>query len=493
MNIKMTGNMKKISMILGASLLVLTAGCQKLGEGVNTDNTYTPEVEEGHEVELYATLPVTRTTLSSDFKLEWNENDVMAVFNAPTGTYGYSSNLKFAIDENAEGKFSPAEGVEVPFEDGVNYDWFVCTPWREANGAVELKTPKGQSKEDGYFPIGAATQNGYDNSDHISNSDIMVGKAINTRTPEITLKHLAVLHKFTVTNNSDKPTVITKLTFNGGDNKLFGTFWIDLTADEPAIDVNKANGAFNERALTVKNGTELAVGKSADFYVMTAPFTLKTGQTFKVTIETSTGTQVVEKTAPADIDFAAGTYNTASLVYNYVPVYADHLYYETFNTQTSLTDVSVTNSNVTVDRWAKYDKAGLTVYDGIVSNVNYINAKNSTISRYVSQTAIIGMDDLYADLNNGEITITGIKLHGYTKLNLSLFQTYKNSELLVEYSIDEGNTWTKIAEYVNPNTATCEERSTNFEIGENADIIWLKLTSTSRPRIDNIKLTWQAE
>ena len=381
----------------------------------------------------------------------------------------------------------------MPFEDGVNYDWFVCTPWREANGAVELKTPKGQSKEDGYFPIGAATQNGYDNSDHISNSDIMVGKAINTRTPEITLKHLAVLHKFTVTNNSDKPTVITKLTFNGGDNKLFGTFWIDLTADEPAIDVTKANGAFNERALTVKNGTELAVGKSADFYVMTAPFTLKTGQTFKVTIETSTGTQVVEKTAPADIDFAAGTYNTASLVYDYVPVYADHLYYETFNTQTSLTDVSVTNSNVTVDRWAKYDKAGLTVYDGIVSNVNYINAKNSTISRYVSQTAIIGMDDLYADLNNGEITITGIKLHGYTKLNLSLFQTYKNSELLVEYSIDEGNTWTKIAEYVNPNTTTCEERSTNFEIGENADIIWLRLTSTSRPRIDNIKLTWQAE
>jgi len=491
--------MKKISMILGASLLVLTAGCQKLGEGVNPDNTYTPEVEEGYEVELYATLPVTRTTLSSDFKLEWNEKDVMAVFNAPTGTSEYSSNLKFAIDENAEGKFSPAEGVEVPFEDGVNYDWFVCTPWRETNGAVELKTPKGQSMEDGYFPIGAATQNGYDNSDHISNSDIMVGKAINTRTPEITLKHLAVLHKFTVTNNSDKPTVITKLTFNGGDNKLFGTFWIDLTADEPAIDVTKANGAFNERALTVKNGTELAVGKSADFYVMTAPFTLRTGQTFKVTIETSTGTQVVEKTAPADIDFAAGTYNTASLVYNYVPVYADHLYSDTFNDSTSeLSPGTNFTEGSMKTRWESYlaDLSGLIVYDGNKSSISYdwtwcqLNRQNAS--------AVAGMDDMHLwfhATNAADFTVSGIKLHGKTSLNLSFDMTYKSAGLKIEYRLDDSDEWKEVAtkklDDVSGAFAKC---SFNFDVESGHQTISLRFTKTSAsPRIDNIKLTWQAE
>ena len=227
--------MKKISMILGGAILVLAAGCQKLGEGMTPDNTDAPEVGEGQKVELFATLPLTRTTLSSDFKLVWNKSDQIAVFNAPTGTTEYSENLKFKIDEDATGKFLPVEGVEVPFEDGVNYDWFVCCPYRSTGGSAELKSPKGQSGEDGYFPIGAQTQTGYDNAAHIGGIDVMVGKATDTRTPDVHLKHLAVLHKFTVTNNSDKPTVITKLTLNGGENKLFGTFWIDLTADEPGI------------------------------------------------------------------------------------------------------------------------------------------------------------------------------------------------------------------------------------------------------------------
>lgn len=484
--------MKKISMILGGAILVLAAGCQKLGEGVTPDNTDAPAVGDGQKVELFAKLPVTRTTLSSEFKLEWNKSDEIAVFNAPTGTENYSGNLHFKIDEDAAGKFSPVEGVEVPFVEDVNYDWFVCSPYREKNGVAELNGPKGASKDDGYFPIGATTQTGYNNTLHIGGSDIMVGKAVNTREPVVALKHLAVLHKFTVTNRSDKPAIITKLTLNGGDNKLFGTFWIDLTADAPAIDINKANGTFNERALTVKDGTELAVGESADFYMMTAPFTLNTGETLKMTIETSTGTQVIEKTATADIDFKAGTYNTASLVYDYVPAYADHLYYETFASET-LASVSSKDNQLRTERWTSYDKLGTSVYDGVVSNINYINASNSTISRYVASTAIIGMDDLYADLNNGSITISGIRLHGYTKLNFSLLQTYKNSELRVEYSVDEGETWTEIATYKNPSTSTCEIRSTDFELDKAADVIWLRLTSTSRPRIDNIKLTWQAE
>ena len=478
--------MKRISIFFVASVLVFAAGCQK---GFEENNG--PEVPgEASEVVLTANLPQTKTTLEEGYKVTWNKNDEIAVFNAEAGTDVYSDNLRFHIDQNAEGKFSAVEGIEVPFEDGVNYDWYVCSPWRKD----ELHSPKGQSSEDGYFPIGAQTQTGYNNSAHIAAADIMVGKALDTRTPSVALKHLGVLHKFTVTNKSDKPTVITKLTFNGGDNKIFGTFWIDITADNPAIDVTKANGSFNERALIVKNGTELPVGESADFYIITAPFTLNEGEIFKVTIETSTGTQVVEKTTPNDIVFAAGTYNTAGLVYDYVPVYADHLYSDTFNGTFSGSDkVDAGNTTFTPTRWDSYDKAGMTVYDGNVDVVNYVRDDKTTLSRQAA-AVIVGMDDLFIWFKDkGVLTVNGIRLHGKTDLNLSFLQTYKSSGITSEYSIGNGETWTQIGVSAHPAVNSVATYSYDFTVPEGSEIINLRFTATSTPRVDNIKLTWQAE
>ena len=488
--------MKNKSILWAAAVMVLAAGCQK---GFEENGVPSVEgdvsVEGTEEVVLTAKLPGTKTTLLPEdgYKVKWNKDDQLVVFNAPTGTTEYSGNLHFFIDEEATGKFAPGEGVEVPFEDGVNYDWYVCSPWRSTQGKVELVTPKGQSKEDGYFPIGAQTQTGNDNSTHISGTDIMVGKVLDTRTPEVALKHLAVLHKFTVTNNSNKPTVITKLTFNGGDNKLFGTFWIDLTADNPAIDVTKANATYNERALTVKNGEEIPVGESADFYMMTAPFTLNTGETFKVTIETSTGTQVVEKTASADIEFAAGTYNTANLVYDVQIEEVEHLYAETFNGKFANSDaVGTTNTTFTPARWDTYDKGGMTVYDGDIASVNYVHDDNSTLTRQVA-SALVGMDDLHVRFKAGGVLIvTGIKLHDYINLNLSFVHTFKASGIKAEYSVDGGSSWIVLGDVTLENSAYAYNASYDFDVPMGSETISLRFTaSASTPRIDNIKLTWQ--
>lgn len=488
--------MKKISMILGGAILVLAAGCQKLDEGASSENVGAPQ--EGEKVELFASLPVTRTILSSDFKLSWNKSDQIAVFNAPAGTESYSENIKFVNDDDATGKFSPVEGAVVPFADGVNYDWFVCCPHRVLNGLPELKTPKGETAEDGYFPIGAQTQTGYNNTAHIGGVDVMVGKATNTRTPNVALKHLAVLHKFTVTNNSDKPTVITKLTLDGGDNKLFGTFRLDLRADEPVLSADNANNTYAERALTVKNGSELAVGESADFYMMTAPFTLSAGETFKVTIETTTGTQVVEKTPQTDIEFVAGTYNTANLVYDFVPEYADHLYQETFFDSTNTLPTTGSNStsfNGMATRWTNYlkDLSGLSVYDGVKTAITY--AWTNTQPSAQESSALQGMDGnhLWFQDVNSTFTVSGIKLYGKTKLNLSFLQTYKSSGLKIEYSLNGGTDWTEIGTVTNPASAACQSRSFDFEVAS-AQTIDLRFTCTVKgPRIDNVKLTWQAE
>lgn len=488
--------MKKNLIVLGAAMLALVATSCENAPVEEGNIPETPEAVEPADFVLYATLPANRTTLKSDYSVEWNDTDQIAVFNAPTGTTGYSANLHFKISDVTTGAFAPIEGVEVPYEDGVNYDWFVVSPWRATSGSVEMVTPVGQSKEDGYFPIGAQTQTGYNNSVHIASSDIMVGKALNTRTPSIALKHLAVLHKFTVTNSSNKPTTITKLTFNGGDNKIFGTFRINLTADEPAIDINNANATFNERALTVKDGTELAVGESADFYVMTAPFVLNTGETFKITIETSTGKQTVEKTATSDITFAAGTYNTAALVYDVQIAEAepiDHLYSDTFNgTFNNSSSVSTSNTTFTPARWDTYDKGGMLVYDGNTSVVKYIRDDKSCLTRQVAASAIKGMDDLYVRfLTGGVLQVTGIKLHGKTALNLSFLHSYKSSSIKAEYSVDGGTTWTEAGTSTTENALVCLEPSYNFSVPAGSETISLRFTATSTPRMDNVKLSWQ--
>lgn len=493
--------MKKTFQILGAAMLALAmVGCENepIDEGntpVIPDEPVVEEPAEPSELVLRANLPTTRTILDSDFKLKWTQNDQLAVFNAPTGTEEYSGNLHFFIDEEATGNFTPDEGVEVPFEEGVNYDWYVLFPYRATGGSAEMKSPKGESGDDGYFPIGAQNQTGYNSSVHVSSADIMVGKVLNTREPNVELKHLAVLHKFTVTNSSDKATTITKLTLNGGDNKLFGTFWIDLTADEPAIDINKANNTFNERSLTVKEGTELAVGESADFYMMTAPFTLSNGETFKITIETSTGTQIVEKTATSDIEFKAGTYNTANLVYDYVETieYADHLYSDTFESNFNNKDlVGTTNTTMSPARWNTYDKSSVIVYDGDVSGVTYSYEGDVTINCQVA-SVIVGMEDFFVWFKTGaKLTVSGIKLHDYTDLTLSFNQTYKSSSITTEYSVDGGETWNTIGSSAHPADNTMETYSYNFSVPANSETISLRFTaSVSTPRMDNVKLTWQ--
>lgn len=403
--------MKKTFQILGAAMLALAVvGCENepIDEGttpVIPDEPVTEEPAEPAKLVLRANLPETRTTLTPQtdgFKLEWNDGDGITVFQAETGTTPESwTNYKFDIDADKQGNFSPAEGVEVPFEEGKNYDWYVVYPYSTNNDQPTLKTPLGASKDDGYFAIGAASQHGYNNTEHIAGMDIMVGKATDTREPNVALKHLAVLHKFTVTNSSDKATTITKLTLNGGDNKLFGTFWIDLTADEPAIDIAKANATFNERALTVKEGTELAVGESADFYMMTAPFVLNTGETFKITIETTTGKQVVEKTATTDIDFVAGKYSTANLSFDGpdpVPVFL-----ETFGTTT-------------------YSESNIITYNGDTSGIKatWSNGTGTTTSGYTTGGAFEGVAMRWSGAKaNSNTKWTGVSVNGNATLTVS--------------------------------------------------------------------------
>ena len=480
--------MKKTFKLLSVLALALAVvGCENepIDEGNTPAIPEEPSTEEPAdpteptELVLRATLPSTRTTLNEDYTVSWAKGDQLAVFYAPAGTTEYSDALEFTIDEELTGKFTPKNVLNLP--DG-DYDWFVCLPYNTS----KLTTPAGQSGSDGYFPIGAANQSGYNNSEHIALNDIMVGKATETRTPKIALKHLAVLHKFTVTNKSNTPIVINKLTLNGGANKIFGTFWVDLTAEEPAIDINKANASFEERALTVKNGTELAKGKSADFYMITAPFTLNAGDVFKITIETNKGSQTLEKTAPSTFEFKAGTYNTANLVYDYV-VTNDHLYYEKFDTKMTVS-TSTSFDASTIGKYNNYKDGTSVYYDNDTANINYTSDGTNTC---LSKNSVSGVSGTYVWFRKnvgGYIQVDGIKLHGRTNLVLSYAQQCSSGGAVkASYAVDSGE-WTEFEV-----TSTTTTHEFEFSVLEGAQTISLRFTEagSNNVRIDNIKLTWQ--
>ena len=103
------------------------------------------------------------------------------------------------------------------------------------------------------------------------------------------------------------------------------------------------------------------------------------------------------------------------------------------------------------------------------------------------------MDDLFIWFKaGGVLTVNGIKLHGYTDLNLSFLQTYKSSGITTEYSVDNGTTWSQIGVSAHPAGNTVATYSYDFNVPAGSEAISIRLTaSTSTPRVDNIKLTWQ--
>jgi hypothetical protein len=436
----------------------------------------------------------TRTTLDgSAFKVSWNNNDYITVFNAVTGTTGYSMNLKFKITDSATGSFEADAGVTVPFEDATNYDWFVCSPYNEwfTGGPTGTAT-------DGTFPIGNATQNGYGNTDHIATMDLMVGKATNTREPVIALKHLATLMKFTVKNTTSKPIVITAITVDAGSTVIAGRFRIDLTADAPAIDVANNTATYTSRTLTVTYGTELATNATADFYMILAPFTITAGNSIKIIVNTSAGPCTITKTPTADLTFAAGKFNTANINYVSDTPNNTYLYKEIFDTDQSIsgttafdTSTGGVSGGVTTqfraDNISTYNdyKTGLSLYyNADATTVNYIgDGVNSCLSK-LTVAGVSGTYLWFKKAVGGSVTIDSIPLYGRTDLTLSYSQA--GGKIKVQYSVDKGTTWTDIAA-----TATTATQTAAFTVPSGTASIQLRFVEnagTANLRIDNLLL-----
>lgn len=238
----------------------------------------TPSDNSGETPVLFARdAQFSKTTMNpADYSVSWSDGDKLSVFNKPAGTGSWSGNLEYSVDDADAGRFVPASGVVVPFEDGVQYDWKAVYPYTAGLSAGTLPD----------IPL-EQTQAGKNSPAHLANYDVLYGEASNTRTPEIQMSHTGTLLKWTVKNDSELPFTVSSLSFNNGTDTY---------------------------VLSVTGNPEIAPSYSADFYMVAKPFSIAAGDELALSVVTSAGTENQIKTFTSAKSFLAGKYNTATIV-----------------------------------------------------------------------------------------------------------------------------------------------------------------------------------
>lgn len=129
---------------------------------------------------------------------------MLSVFIAPTGTGEYSGNLKFVCDDTSAGRFVPAEGVVVPYEAGLSYDWRAVYPYDSSLSSADQISRIASNQ----------TQNGNGNTVYLGQYDILAGNASNASVPSIVMRHQGTLLRWTVRNASQSPISVKTVIFD---------------------------------------------------------------------------------------------------------------------------------------------------------------------------------------------------------------------------------------------------------------------------------------
>lgn len=303
-------NMKKIiswGMMLAATF-TLTNCAKEIDAPVQEPESV------GYPFEIIASTVDTKT-VNEGMSTKWVAEDQINLFHAVGETTGYVNNNAFTIDDVAEGRFTG--DLAAALDPQEEYDWFAFYPY-----SSYIKTPANTSS--GYMPVGSKsnenqTQTGNSSMAHIAGANYpLAGKAVAVSagdTPKITMSHLSSLLAINVTNNNDESLTVTEVAFTAPVD-IIGTYYINF-AGEITPDSFKNSGSSyvsNTATLTVNNGTALAKGESAKFYLAVRPFTAESGKELTISVNGYS-----KKITLSDaVTFNAGKIKTLNFGYDYV-------------------------------------------------------------------------------------------------------------------------------------------------------------------------------
>jgi len=285
-----------------AAMAFLLTGCNK-----ETDTSDTG----GKTAEIILSTPSTRTS-NDGLSTNWESGDALNVFYAAAGSTDYSDNTEFDITDVENNK---ATGTVSLTEEA--YDWYLLYPY-----SSYITTPANTSS--GYIPVGSKssgsqTQDGLNSTAHLAGSYLPVwGVAKNvdaSETPVVEMKHATSVVKVYLTNALSEAITVTNVSFTGSED-IVGTYYIDISGDEPVFTSSGSNYVSTTASLTVSDADALAAGESAAFYIAVKPFTASAGDTLAVKVTADAG--ICEKTVVLSeaAEFAAGTVKTLNVSFS---------------------------------------------------------------------------------------------------------------------------------------------------------------------------------
>ena len=270
----------------------------------------------------------TRTT-TDGIHTSWAEGDKINVIHAEAGTTEYKNDTPyqdgktypFVVSDAEAGTFT-GKLMGGDLEADKSYDWYFFYPY-----SSYIVSPVNSSTSGGYAYIGgrsdqSQTQTGNNSKTHLAGGNSaacfpLYGVKKNVpagEQPAATMKHIASAVAVTVKNETDEPITISQVEFTAPEN-IVGQFYISFDQETPTFENQKYSAAT--ASLTVKEGTAIAKGATATFYIGIKPFTAKAGDKLSLKI-TTTAEKVVEKelTLPSSVEFKPGLIKTLNVSFD---------------------------------------------------------------------------------------------------------------------------------------------------------------------------------
>lgn len=292
--------MKKI---LFATMVItaMAVGCQEaeLENGA---------ISNGEVFKISAALPETKTTFDPDgYQVAWEADDELTVI--------INSNDAYKFTKSAGANDFEATGVSL--QERVN-TYHVLYPYNSHVQEVDAEGFTSRNGQKTYVSIPdqtAETQATVDNTDHIKGVMYGYTTADISETPSIQMHQLTTLLKIAVTNSSAEAIEVQSITVStdAPDQYLSGTFFINLETGE--VESSGEGYTDNYTTLEVSNG-RIEAGATGTFWVSSNPFSVPVGSTLTIAVGTDKGSVSDERTYQENIDFQAGTVNSASFEYS---------------------------------------------------------------------------------------------------------------------------------------------------------------------------------
>ena len=238
-------------------------------------------IKGGIPFEITAESVDTKTSIDG-LTTNWEAEDAINLFHAEAGTTAYTSDGQFTITaENLDSKKFTGT-LASPLEAG-NYDWYAIYPYKE-----QISSPGEQT--DGFVYIGhsvAANQNGNNSKAHLCKTLCPlygVSKSVEAIKPvSLEMKHLASVVEINVTNSNDEPLTVSNISIST-DEDIVGSYYINFAGKDVVYNSSGANYVKTVANLTVQNGTALAKGETASFYIPIKPHVAENGSSINISV-----------------------------------------------------------------------------------------------------------------------------------------------------------------------------------------------------------------